>query len=388
MSGVNLNSVNFEIVVIGSGPAGLSVASACAQQGLATACIAPDVFERWENNFGVWIDEVEHLDLASAYGQRWENTDVFINENDHRSLDRGYVQFDQDKLKQLFIDRGTAKDPTALTMLKNSVQRVEHHQNHSVVVTDTDTYTCRLVIDASGFNGLALKRPKKKPDVFQVAYGIMAEVEKHPFDPNSMVLMDFRAKFLGKQHRPPTFLYVMPTSEKKLFMEETSVLDRPGVDIELLKDRLNQRLESLDIQVNKVEWEERCFIPMNPPLPDLTQRTLGFGAAAGFVHPGTGYSVALSLSIAPLLAEFLRRQLSTSNDLDDIAKSAWQQVIWPAKRRRMRYVYKFGMEFFNIINVHQLSAFLGLFFRSPEHFWRGYLSANVGMSDLMFGKSN
>ena len=56
-----MSNMTWDVVVAGAGPAGLSLASACAERGLKTLCIAPDVAKRWENNFGTWVDEVSPM---------------------------------------------------------------------------------------------------------------------------------------------------------------------------------------------------------------------------------------------------------------------------------------------------------------------------------------
>ena len=74
----------------------------------------------------------------------------------------------------------------------------------------------------------------------------------------------------------PTFLYAMPLTETKIFFEETSLVERPGLEFDDLKVKLQQRLDSLGIKVKSVSEEEYCLIPMGGVLPTLPQRTLGW----------------------------------------------------------------------------------------------------------------
>ena len=46
-----------DLVVVGCGPAGLSLAAESARQGLDVGLIGPDV--PFVNNYGVWYDEFE-----------------------------------------------------------------------------------------------------------------------------------------------------------------------------------------------------------------------------------------------------------------------------------------------------------------------------------------
>ena len=47
----------------------------------------------------------------------------------------------------------------------------------------------------------------------------------------------------------PTFLYAMPFSDTRLFLEETSLVARPAVPFEELKQRLDARLEHYGIKI-------------------------------------------------------------------------------------------------------------------------------------------
>ena len=69
---------------------------------------------------------------------------------------------------------------------------------------------------------------------YQVAYGILAEVDEHPFDLDKMLFMDWRDSHLPegseikeRNRRVPTFLYAMPFSPTRIFLEETSLVARP-----------------------------------------------------------------------------------------------------------------------------------------------------------------
>ena len=145
----------------------------------------------------------------------------------------------------------------------------------------------------------------------QGAYGILCEVDSHPFPTDAMLFMDWRDSHtfadpdmqesnryaiqaasnkpadpnhqaLLSEHEPvcadqlshhemrlmtdhgrdltnltqqpycrklPTFLYAMPFSDTRLFLEETSLVARPGVPFEELKQRLDARLAHYGIKI-------------------------------------------------------------------------------------------------------------------------------------------
>jgi lycopene beta-cyclase len=71
-----------------------------------------------------------------------------------------------------------------------------------------------------------------------------------------MLFMDWRDKHLwqyqklkDKNKKLPTFLYAMPFNKTRIFVEETSLVARPGLSFDDLKERLYARLQHLGITV-------------------------------------------------------------------------------------------------------------------------------------------
>jgi len=374
-----MSTERWDVIIAGAGPAGLSLASACAERGLRTLCIAPDVHKRWENNFGTWVDEVAPVGLADVFSETWPKAIVQFDDTHQVRLDRAYGRVDAEKLRRTLRARAGA----LLTEREGRVLSVAHDSTGSEVRLEAgETLRSRVLVDATGFNSSLIERKGKAADALQVAYGVMAKVKRHPYALDEMGFMDFRDSFLPSRKGPPTFLYAMPFSADRVFLEETSLVSRPPMSIETLRERLDLRLAALGIEVLEVEWEERCFIPMNGPVPRLDQRTLGFGAAAGFVHPGSGFSVSLSLSLAPRVADSLAASLARPDASPAAAvRDAWGAV-WTKGRLRTRAAHMAGMEIFVRSGAPGLRRFLGLFFKAPDAFWKGYLSGNRSPGEL------
>ena len=131
----------------------------------------------------------------------------------------------------------------------------------------------------------------------------------------------------------------MDMGDGLFFVEETSLAHRPGLSMNVLKGRLERRLAHMGIQIVKVLEEEHCRFPMNMPLPDLTQRTTGFGGAASMVHPAAGYLMASTLRRAPELAGAISSSLGQPNASPERATAAAWGTLWPKDRLRARELY-------------------------------------------------
>ena len=64
-----------DILILGSGPAALCLASELAKQNLNIKGISTkSPYEKWENTYGIWASELEELGLASLLSHRWSKT--------------------------------------------------------------------------------------------------------------------------------------------------------------------------------------------------------------------------------------------------------------------------------------------------------------------------
>jgi len=219
----------------------------------------------------------------------------------------------------------------------------------------------------------------------------------------------------------PTFLYAMPFSANHIFLEETSLVARPGVPMDIIQKRMELRLKHLGIHVRSIEEDERCIIPMGGVLPVIPQRVLGIGGTAGMVHPSTGYMVARTLAAAPTLAESVLQKLgvSASNHIpsrpqnppnvvsstpspgneassvedgsgpkgDDLAAGVWADL-WPLERQQQRAFFCFGMEVLVKLDLAGTRRFFDAFFDLEPRLWQGFLSSRLYFMDLIgFGLS-
>ncbi|CAA7402945.1 unnamed protein product [Spirodela intermedia] len=384
-----------DLIVIGCGPAGLSLAAESAKRGLNVGLIGPDL--PFTNNYGVWEDEFKDLGLQGCIEHVWRDTVVHLDDNDPILIGRAYGRVSRHLLHEELLRR--CQD-TGVRYLDSKVEKiVEVSDGQSVVVCEGGIrIPCRLVTVASGAaSGKLLDYEVGGPRVsVQTAYGVEVEVENNPYDPSLMVFMDYRDFAKEKVQPPgeeyPTFLYVMPLSSTRVFYEETCLASRNAMPFNLLKEKLMSRLAAMGIRVKNIYEEEWSYIPVGGSLPNTEQRNLAFGAAASMVHPATGYSVVRSLSEAPTYASVIANILKKSShpkqpfSLESGPNSSTQawNTLWPPERKRQRAFFLFGLALILELDIEGIRTFFRTFFRLPSWMWQGFLGSTLSSVDLIW----
>ena len=334
-----------DVVVVGGGPAGLALAAACRDAGVATCLIGDGA--PWPATYGAWRDEVPGLPDAcfSSVDQR-----PVVHGRSRHELDRAYAVVDNEALRAL-LSAGVERRAARAT-------GVQHFGWGSRVLTLDGPVDGRLVVDATGVPP-ALGR-RSAPAAAQTAFGIVT-TDRPPGDAG-VVLMDLRP--LHGVPGPPTFCYRVPVADGWL-SEETVLVARPPVPAEALRGALSRRLgTSGDALIAGATRVERVTIPMGGRLPSRRGSVVAFGAAAGYTHPATGFSVAASLRAAPRVAG----AIADGRD----ARGVWDAV-WTPAMRRTRRLHDYGAAVLLGLDAGGLAAFFDAFFALPVETWAPYL---------------
>lgn len=383
-----------DLAVVGGGPAGLAVAQQVSEAGLTVCSIDPSPKLIWPNNYGVWVDEFEAMDLLDCLDTTWSSAVVYIDDQSPKNLGRPYGRVNRKQLKSKMMQKCILN---GVKFHQAKVIKVIHEETKSLLIcNDGVTVQATVVLDATGFSRSLVQYDKPYNPGYQVAYGIVAEVEEHPFDVDKMLFMDWRDSHLNnnaelkeRNSKIPTFLYAMPFSSDRIFLEETSLVARPGLKMEDIQERMVCRLRHLGIKVKSIEEDERCVIPMGGPLPVLPQRVIGIGGTAGMVHPSTGYMVARTLAAAPLVANAIVKYLGSERSLlgNELSAEVWKDL-WPIQRRRQREFFCFGMDVLLKLDLPGTRRFFDAFFDLEPRYWHGFLSSRLFLPELfVFGLS-
>ncbi|CAK8535418.1 unnamed protein product [Lathyrus sativus] len=375
----------FDVIVIGAGPAGIRLAEQVSLYGMKVCCVDPDPLSVWPNNYGVWLDEFEGVGLEDCLDKIWPMASVYIDDNNTKYLDRCYGRASRRKLKEKLV-KGCVFN--GVRFYKSKVWEIKHHEIESIVVCDDGVeLKGSLVIDASGFgnNFIEYDDNKVRNYGFQSGFGILAEVDAHPFDLDKVVLMDWRDSHLRDGNSISTFMHAMPFSSNLIFLEETSLVSRPAMSHMEVKRRMVARLRHLGINVKRVLEDEKALIPMGGPLPRIPQNVIAFGGNSGVVHPSTGYMLARTMALAPMVAASINECLGSNRMIrgKDLYANVWNSM-WPIESRVAREFYTFGMETLLKLDLNETRDFFDAFFELKPYYLKGYLSSSLSLNDIVW----
>ncbi|WP_414937714.1 lycopene cyclase family protein [Amycolatopsis sp. cmx-11-51] len=342
-----------DVVIAGGGPAGRALARACARRGLATTLVDPAPGRRWPATYGLWADELPALP-ASAVACA-PSTTLAFGTGPH-VLDRRYLVVDNAGLRDWLTG--------GYDVAAGTVSGVDHGKHGtSVRLEDGRVLAAGLYFDATG------ARPRGNR-YEQTAFGAVLPAEdalRLVDSPDTAVFMDWR----GSEQ---AFLYVLPLGDGTVLVEETSLARRPGLPLDVLAARLRARLT--DAGLTSRGREERVRIVLDVPSP-RRGRTVPFGAAAGLVHPATGYSVATSVRLADPVADAVAQAWERG---PAEAASAAHRALWPSSARTVHGLRRHGLRALCGMPPELVPAFFELFFTLPTGLQRAFTSGSEDVS--------
>ena len=365
----------YDIGVLGSGPAALSIAAACGRLGASVLIVAPEPESPWLPNYCLWADEVP-LEMKGLAEHVWPEVCV-ATRCGTRTLNRPYAKLSTLELQKFLWN---VLRSHSSRVIPGRASYLDHRDGETWIhVDDGSTHRVRLVVDASGATTRFVRRVHRRAPAFQTAYGLTLRASDHGFDPGQMMLMDFRPAS-SDATEPPSFLYAMPLGGGRLFLEETSLARRPAMRLEVLRARLQVRIKSLGLERAERIGEEHCSIPMGLGLPALRQPLVPFGAAASMVHPASGYLISQILRKADPVARSILEGLDSGGA--DAAVASANATLWPRAQRTVWELYGFGLEALVDMNATAISRFFDSFFQLPLEAWSGFLAGTLAPSEL------
>lgn len=200
----------------------------------------------------------------------------------------------------------------------------------------------------------------------------------------------------------------MPLTKDVIFFEETSLVAKPAMSFQECKSRLIDRLASQNVHITDILEEEFCYIPMGGGLPRKGQRIVPVGAAAGVVHPSTGYQVGRCLASNVDVSKQIVKELEANHQPGSIfdPDAAAARIIgetWTPESIRSESMHRtkcitltsathtksifihtrivsgrnfavIGGDFLMTLTVDELRCFFGGFFKVDPALWGAFLS--------------
>ncbi|MCX6406318.1 MAG: lycopene cyclase family protein [Propionibacteriales bacterium] len=346
-----------DVAVVGLGPAGRALASACATRGLRVVAVDPRPDAVWAPTYGVWEDELVGLP-ASVVRSRLAAPEV--RAVDVHRLSRRYVVLDNVALQ------------AALPLGDVDVRRGRLDDAGVAALTSS----ARVVVDARGARPQGLRVDDPAPA--QTAFGVVvpADVAAPALQGAEALLMDWRTDWradgdgAGTAGLRPSFLYAIPLGDGTVLLEETCLAASPPLHVEELEARLRRRLAARGVAPSAVDaplGREVVHIPMRGRGRPPVEGTLAHGVAGRGGHVVTGYSV----------AHALRRSRTLADEL--AAGHAPRGVDAPAPADALREA---GLRAVLRLDVEGTLALFDGFGRLPAHLQRAYMSRDGSLLDV------
>ncbi|MDT7612767.1 MAG: lycopene beta-cyclase [Pseudonocardiales bacterium] len=348
-----------DVLVVGGGPAGRALASACGARGLRTTLVDRSPGSPWLSTYGAWTSDLPAglpapVIAARATGRAVARTAW--------GLGREYAVLDVPALRA-DLDDGLVRGGVDLL-----TGRVVGVGPEGVELADGTRLRARTVVDAGGHRQPTRGTRPGRVAAEQTAHGVVVgESAARPLvAPGEALFMDWRADH--GEPGWPTFLYAVPLGGGRVLLEETSLARRPGLPQPVLRRRLLARLARHGIAVPADAEVERVRFPVDTPRL-CTPGVVGFGAAAPLVHPASGFSIATSLGLAPAVADALASG----------GTAAAEAVVWSPRARGVHRFRRIGLEALLRMPPDEVAGFFEVFFALPERHRWAYLS---GRDDL------
>ncbi|WP_188829871.1 lycopene cyclase family protein [Nocardia camponoti] len=349
----------FDVAVVGLGPAGRALAHRAAVAGLKVAAIDPRPDRLFPPTFSCWVDELPAWLPGFAIAQRIEAPTVWTSVE--RRITRPYCVLSKPGLHAaLNIDDATVY-----------AARARNVDQHLVELDNDTTVKAATVFDTRGLPVLNQRRAASAHGIFvseETAAPMVAKGEG--------LLLDWRPENGAGPAEPPSFLYAVPLGDGTVIFEETSLGLRGGMPQHELRKRTLARLKAHGIELTGDEPHEAAHYPLDQEPPKKGRAiAVPFGSRGGMMHPCTGYSVADSLALVDPAIDAIK----AGNDPIE--------ALWPWQARLVYWMRMRGLWGLGRLTTAQSIAMFDAFFTESERGQRALLSAHddyLGLGAVLF----
>lgn len=361
----NQENLKCDIAIVGGGLSGGLTALALAKSRPELSIVLIDSADTFGGNH-IWsffasdIDPENRWLTAPLVTCGWSGYDVHFPEHS-RTLDSIYYSIESERLHDVLMETLSAES----IMLR---QEVKSLSPRLVVLKGGKRINAKGVIDARGASDM-----HHFDCGWQKFTGHMLQLED-PHEVRRPIIKDATVT----QYDGYRFVYTLPFSMDKLFVEDTYYSDSPAIDSNVMEQRLEDYIHDNGWNVREVIRKESGVLPvvMDGDLDKYwasgSSRVAKIGARGGFFHSVTSYT----LPDAVRTAIFLTEQNDFDGDrlnfiLRKRANNHWSETSFYRKLNKMMFRASVPNERYKV-----LERFYKL---SPELISRFYAGASTAM---------
>ena len=252
---------------------------------------------------------------------------------------------------------------------------------HTVQLGHGTPMRARVVVDAGGAEQPLVAAPGAATSPRRAArlrgYLVYQALTAELVAPGAAVFMDWCPQTASRAIRPSSTR--CPLGDGRMLLEETSPAGRHGFPLPTRSTGCGPGWRCSGSTRSRARTGRWCGSVLDPPRHPLAD-VLAFGAAAPLIHPATGFSLATSLTLAPVVARALATRMP---DGADAALAAARAVLWPATARAVHGFRRIGLEALLRMPPQRVPEFFETFFTLPPHRRWTYLTGRTDLAGAM-----
>jgi lycopene beta-cyclase len=313
---------SFDIIILGGGASGLSLASHLAQSPMrdrSILIVEKDVKDKNDRTWCFWANQPTFFE--NIVYRSWSQLQV-LGEHFAKTLDLHEYHYNMIRGIDFYsYARQKISECPHVEFLQGRVELIKDGDQQANVLVDGKQYAATWVFD-SLFDWSAFKPdPTRYHAIKQQFKGWEIEAIGKHFNPQIATFLDFRTP----QNNGTHFFYVLPLSEQWALVESV-LCTRTPVNWEFCEQALQVYLRSiLGIKAYTILREEQGINPLTDwRFPrQLGKHIMAIGNHGGMIKPSTGYA-------------FMRMQEDSSAITNSLLKVGHPFSL-PAGSRRYRY---------------------------------------------------
>lgn len=322
-----MHKTNYDLIVVGAGPAGSSAAYSAASNGIKVAIIEKEhnIANTIRTSGVTWIDDMEKFSIPKNFYNKIKNYAFYSPNN--KIMIKNKVPFaavlDIRQTYKFLAMRAVKKGAKLFT--NNRIYNVKKEQN--CISINNDRFSSKIVIDASGFRSIVAQSLGlvKQWNVF----GVGAEYESYAenINPDTWSLM------VGSKYSPSGYAWIFPVNKE--IVRIGVGITRPYSSINPI-DNLNKIIKNKIGPINdlgKITPIELHYglVPNDGPRKTVYDNLLLVGDSAGYSNPLVLEGIRYAIKFGEVAGKVASKAISKGNYSEHSLaeyENQWKQSIY------------------------------------------------------------